>query len=207
MSAVEIWAQWDITVITVTLSVDSLGEISLEASKKGKVLKAIPPAVRRHPKVKELIDRKTALSRQRGGMRRSLEEMKCRSDALSGAELKLLMSHPIAMPMLLPLVWVDDGVFGYPEEGGRLLTDWRGKSEPVLAKETLRIAHPHDLWKSKHWTDWQRDCFAREYVQPFKQVFREYYPLTAEERKQPQRTRRFAGQPRADLAQLEHFFS
>lgn len=55
------------------------------------------------------------------------------------------------------------------------------------------------------WHKWQKDCFARERIQPFKQVFRELYPLTATEKTEGLQTRRYAGhqvQPRQALALL-----
>jgi len=55
------------------------------------------------------------------------------------------------------------------------------------------------------WSAWQRDCFARERVQPFKQVFRELYVLTKAERDEGSMSRRYAGhqvQPRQALALL-----
>jgi hypothetical protein len=48
----------------------------------------------------------------------------------------------------------------------------------------LRLAHPHDLFASGNWHAWQHDCFARERIQPFKQVFRELYVLTQNELRQ-----------------------
>ena len=55
------------------------------------------------------------------------------------------------------------------------------------------------------WHRWQKDCFARERIQPFKQVFREYYPLAGAEKENADITRRYAGhqvQPRQALALL-----
>lgn len=180
--------------IVVTLQVDELGGVELSATKKGKALKALPPAAKKVPAVEALLERKAALTRQRTALRRSLEEMMCRREALTGSELQLLMTHPIAAPLLGHLVLANDGVLGYPRQGGKVLEDFAGRGEPVAAKDSLRIAHPHDLWKSDRWSEWQRECFGTGRVQPFKQVFRELYPLTETERRDPDRTRRFAGQ-------------
>jgi hypothetical protein len=52
---------------------------------------------------------------------------------------------------------------------------------------------------------WQRDCFAKERIQPFKQVFRELYALTKPEKDEGTLSRRYAGhqvQPRKALALL-----
>jgi hypothetical protein len=180
--------------IVVTLQVDELGGVEVSATKKGKALKALPPAAKKVPAVEALLERKIALARQRTALRKSLEEMMCRRDALTGAELQLLMTHPIAAPLLNNLVLANGGVLGYPRQGGKVLEDFAGRGEPVAAKDSLLIAHPHDLWKSQHWSEWQRQCFAAGRVQPFKQVFRELYPLTETEKRDHDRTRRFAGQ-------------
>jgi hypothetical protein len=53
------------------------------------------------------------------------------------------------------------------------------------------------------WHDWQHECFQHERVQPFKQVFRELYVLTAAENKEGDFSRRYAGhqvQPRQATA-------
>src|SRR5207248_11770054 len=81
--------------------------------------------------------------------------------------------------------------------------DHAGKLEPVKKDEALHIAHPHDLLKTKQWPAWQHDCFTRELVQPFKQVFRELYVVTAAEKADGTVSRRYAGQqvnPRQALA-------
>ena len=69
----------------------------------------------------------------------------------------------------------------------------------------MRIAHPHDLLGTGDWHLWQRECFAAERIQPFKQVFRELYVLTDAERTEPLRSLRYAGHqvnPRQALALL-----
>ena len=55
------------------------------------------------------------------------------------------------------------------------------------------------------WHEWQRDAFRREIVQPFKQVFRELYPPTAQELADGTFSRRYAGHqvgPRQAIALL-----
>jgi hypothetical protein len=69
----------------------------------------------------------------------------------------------------------------------------------------LRLAHPHDLFARGDWHAWQQDCFRRERIQPFKQVFRELYPLTRAEADAGTYSARYEGQqvnPRQALALL-----
>ena len=128
-----------------------------------------------------------------------------RGDAIRGRELPELLRHPLLAPMLQGLVLCGDGIAGYLVKEGRVLERHDGSLEAVKAEEILRIAHPLDLLPPKEWSAWQRECFARERVQVFKQVFRELYPLTATERDESTQTRRYAGHqvwPRQALALL-----
>ncbi len=180
--------------VEVNLAVDGEGQVQWSVLNKGKSMKAIPPAQRKDKKIAELAERKKELTRSRSRIRRTLEDMMCRGDAVTGAELGQLMHHPLLAPMLGRLVIAGEGILGYPEKKGQALRDHAGKLEPVKKNESLRLAHPHDLLDSGKWDKWQHDCFRREVVQPFKQVFRELYVVTAAEKKEGNLSRRYAGQ-------------
>jgi hypothetical protein len=191
--------------VKVSLGIDSWGEVELNVAREGKALADIPAKLKKHPKVTALRERKVELKRQASRIRPSLEQFMVRGDEFSGAELRELMEHPLLAPMLKNLVLIGDGVAGYPVHGGKALEDHRGEVEALKAAEKLRIAHPLDLLPAAQWHRWQKDCFARERIQPFKQVFRELYPLTDAEKKEGTQTRRYAGhqvQPRQALALL-----
>jgi hypothetical protein len=128
----------------------------------------------------------------------------CRGDRFEGAELRSLLGHPLLAPSLSRLVFVGDGPIGYPVEQGRALRDHTGTLHALGKIEEVRLAHPHDLLHRGDWSAWQRECFRAERVQPFKQVFREVYPITDGERG-TDRSRRYAGHqvnPRQALALL-----
>jgi hypothetical protein len=113
---------------------------------------------------------------------------------LSGAELRTLLEHPVLAPMLRSLVLVGlDGLAGYPASGGAALEGLGGVETPIDKKVRLRLAHPHDLFLGGQWQEWQHECFTRERIQPFKQVFRELYVLTASEIDDHSRSQRYAG--------------
>jgi hypothetical protein len=191
--------------VTVSLSIDSEGDPDIACVKKGKTLAAIPPAAKKNPKIAALVERKGDLKRSRSRMRASLELAMVRGDVFTGLELRELMANPLLSPMLARLVFAGQGIFGYPVDGGQGLSDYASKIEPVKKDESLRLAHPHDLLGTKHWSDWQHDCFKRERVQPFKQIFRELYVLTKAEADAKEVSRRYAGhqvQPRQALALL-----
>lgn len=189
--------------INVTLSLNDLADAELTIVKAGKVLKSLPATVKKAPSVAAVTARVSELRRQTAAARRSLEAAMCRGDRLSGRELGEWWAHPLLASLLARLVLVGEGISGYPSERGRALRDFAGRLEPVKPDEPLRIAHPHDLWSADHWHDWQRECFLAERVQPFKQVFRELYPLTARERDNGLVSERYSGhqvQPQQALA-------
>jgi hypothetical protein len=191
--------------VTVSLSITPEGETELACVMKGKALSAIPAALKKNDQIAELPARKTELRRSSSRMRISLEQAMVRGDAFSAEDLRDLSANPLLSPMLQRLVFVGEGVMGYPVDTGRGLADHAGKIEPLKKEESLRLAHPNDLLATQHWSDWQRDCFARERVQPFKQIFRELYVLTKTEADAKEISRRYAGhqvQPRQALALL-----
>lgn len=191
--------------VTVQLAIDSDGQPELSVRRGEKQLKSIPPEAKKNPAVQALVDRRTDLRRSASRMRQSLEDAMCRGDAFTGQELSELMSNVILYPMLERLVFIGEGIMGYPIDGGKGLRDHAGQIEPVKKTEKMRIAHPHDLLASKAWSGWQHDCFVTERVQPFKQVFRELYVLTTQEKSDKTFSARYAGQqvnPRQALALL-----
>lgn len=56
-----------------------------------------------------------------------------------------------------------------------------------------RIAHPVDLLASGRWLELQREVIEAKRVQPFKQVFRELYVLSATEKAEGNTSRRYEG--------------
>ena len=170
--------------VTVTLSLDDQARPVVAVRKGEKELKSIPPPIKKDKKIAALTERVADIRRQASSIRRSLETAMCRGDAFTGEELRAWCGHALLTPLLGRLIVVGEGILGYPDKGGKALRDYRGKLEPVKASETLRIAHPHDLLETDHWHDWQHECFQAERMQPFKQVFRELYVLTRQEKKE-----------------------
>ena len=191
--------------VAVTLALDADGHAELGVARGGKPLKSIPPAVKKDPRIAELLARRDDLKRQATRIRLSLEQAMCRGDGFSGAELRDLSAHPVLAPSLARLILIGEGIAGYSVEGGRGLRDHAGHIEPIKPDESLRIAHPHDLLGLGDWSRWQAECFRSKRIQPFKQVFRELYVLTETEQSDGTGTRRYAGQqvhPRQALALL-----
>jgi hypothetical protein len=189
--------------VTLSLAIDDLGEPRLEAIKNGKVLKAIPPAVKKQAPIAALAARKQQLDRQVGRMRASLEQAMCRGDEFTAAEIGGLFRHPMLRALLQQLIFTGPAGMGYPIEAGAVLLTHSGRLVRLAPADRLRIAHPVDLLASGEWHLWQHECFVSERIQPFKQVYRELYVLTATETAEGHLTRRYAGQqvnPRQALA-------
>lgn len=191
--------------VTVSLGIDSWGEVEFSIVKDGKTLADLPQKLKKDKKVSALRERKTELKRQASRIRLALEQFMCRGETVTGSELQELLKHPILAPMLGGLVLVGDGVLGYPVNAGKVLQDYAGNKEALRKDEKVRIAHPVDLLPAAKWHGWQKDCFAKERIQPFKQVFRELYTLTKPEKDEKTQSRRYAGhqvQPRKAMALL-----
>lgn len=191
--------------VTVSLGIDPWGEIEFAVTKDGKTLADIPPKLKKDKQIAALRERKTELKRQASRIRVALEQFMCRGENVTGAELQDLMKHPLLAPMLGGLVLVGDGVMGYPVSDGKVLENFAGEKDALKKDEKIRIAHPVDLLPAAKWHAWQKDCFAKERIQPFKQVFRELYTLTKPEKDEGKQSRRYAGhqvQPRKAMALL-----
>lgn len=181
--------------ITVTLRLDEYAMPQISVMKDNKPLKAIPaPVKKKHAAIAELSDRAAELKRKSSRIKQSLENAMCRGDQITAAEVVQLCEHAILAPQLAKLVLIGDGIMGYPDKGGKVLRGYDGKLEPIKKDEHLRIAHAHDLLASGDWHKWQQECFRAERIQPFKQIFRELYVITAQEKKDGTASSRFAGQ-------------
>ena len=176
------------------LNIDDLGEPTLVTTKKDKPIKTIPATIKKNEQVSMLLERKQKLDRQVSRMRLSLEQAMCSGGEFSAAELQLLFRYPMLKTMLEQLVFVSPQGLGYPILSGAMLFGHNGKEISLVDTDRLRIAHPLDLLESKEWHLWQRECFVTERIQPFKQIFRELYVLTATEKEAGNLSRRYAGQ-------------
>ena len=108
---------------------------------------------------------------------------------LTVEEVCLLLQNRIAGPVLSRLVYIHDGQSVHYFEG--IWSNPQGTIE-LAADTKLRIAHPFDLYQNGDWHFYQQYLFDHQLKQPFKQVFRELYLLTDDERDMTYSTR-FAG--------------
>jgi Family of unknown function (DUF5724)/Domain of unknown function (DUF4132) len=187
--------------VSVSLSINTLGEPEIAIAKQGKPLKAVPAKLKKNPEIQAITARKQDITRQASRMRISLEQAMCRGDRFTAEELIQLTRHAVLSPMLNQLILMGEREMGYLVERGTALQHHDGSIQPIQSKE-LRIAHPSDLLLTKAWHLWQQDCFVQSRAQPFKQIFRELYVLTTVEQSE-KISRRYEGHqvnPRQALA-------
>ena len=154
--------------------------MTLVVNKAGKEQKTLPDALRKHTKVIELREAAKSLREQQRRNRRTLENAMISGDSFRKTELASLRKNPLLAPMLETLLWTDGNqVF--------LLNKW-----PNGVKEA-KIAHSLDLLKSGSWSDWQKHFVEAKIRQPFKQVFRELYIPTEEEKQAKLSSSRYEG--------------
>ncbi|CAM4025324.1 DUF4132 domain-containing protein [Deinococcus marmoris] len=185
---------WQATVteggVTLGIEMTPQGEASLTLRRGEKPLKTLPPALKKHPEVIALRAAVTELKATRGRMRAALEEAMVRGDFFTPQELNDLGRHPVIAPMLGGLLWVlDASTVGWWQDG-QLKTP---SGTQDIGEQSLRLAHPHDLYLSGQWPAFQQQIMEGGLTQPFKQAFREYYPLTAAEGGGAVRSQRYAG--------------
>ncbi|AMV18762.1 DUF4132 domain-containing protein [Planctomyces sp. SH-PL14] len=180
--------------VDVSLSIDDALQPRIVVTKGSKELKSVPPAVKKHPPIAVLYERSRELKRQTSRQRQALEAAMCRGDEFSSTELIELSRHALVAPLLEKLVLIGDGALGYPDRGGKALRTHAGGSVAIKKGTRLRIAHPHDLLQSGEWAKWQHEAFTAGRVQPFKQVFRELYVVTKQEKATGDKSERYAGQ-------------
>jgi hypothetical protein len=190
--------------VSVRLSV-AVGKPELICEKNGKPLKTLPKDLDKDVRVAELKTVIKELRDQRIRSIASLEMAMTERSAFSGTELLGLMQNPILSRLAEALVWRCGDVVGFPKmsDSEIMLGDNIG-IEPSAA--SLYIAHPFDFRELGCWGALQRFTLENGLVQPFKQVLREYYPVTDDELSEKNISRRYAGnqvQPQRTLALLK----
>ncbi len=161
--------------VLLSLHIDEFGDPHLQVTKDSKRLKTIPARYRKLPEVVQLADRKRDLGKQTSRMRAALEQAMIQGTTFRVSELRDLLEHPLLKPMITQLIFIGNTKAGYLSPDGKSLENYDGKHPSIRANEQLCLAHPYDLLESGNWHEWQHDCFVYERVQPFKQVFREFY--------------------------------
>ena len=217
----------------ILVDADGKSELALYKGAGGKALKSVPAALKKDEaflEVKEFAAKlKDQYSRCAAMFERAMEE----EDAYSYEELCGLCRNPVTAGILGRLVFVGEGDAQAAQTAGSAQaakdgdakaagagTDGRATgvvgtleelkaAEPALSPETrLLVAHPITLNRLGALAGYQRLFFEKQRAdgtrQPFKQVFREFYPKLEEE-KDASDSRLFAGyqiQPKKTVVAL-----
>jgi hypothetical protein len=176
---------------TIELKIDDFGKADIFVTKEGKNQKSIPAKYKKEKAVKSLQENKKYLKAQYSRIVKFLEEAMLTQEAFTQEEVEMLMQHPLVKPLLSKLVLHSEGKSGFFREGG--LFDSEENTIELNENATLSIAHAVHLYHEKSWANYQRYAFEQQLVQPFKQIFRELYLPTADEKEQATYSKRYAG--------------
>ncbi len=160
--------------------------------KQDKLLKSVPPKVRKTDIYQQMRDAQDQIKRQASAFRHTLEAMMCDGDAIEAGELETLAKLPVVSSMLGQLILkVGEGKFGLFSGNTQKVKGIDGKA--IAIETTPIIAHVYDLFEAKVLSQWQQAIVEQQIVQPFKQAFRELYIVTPAEVEAGTHSRRFIG--------------
>lgn len=175
----------------VTLHIEiseGMPEIVMES--KGKKLQNIPAKLKKDSYMVGLKEAYQSLKDQHVRGRALLENSMTDLSEFIGREVRELRDNPIIWNMLRRLVLIkEDGAMGFLGDDGDSLITIDGGEMNILPSDTLRIVHPYDLYQSGRWSEYQKLLFDKQWRQPFKQVFRELYIPTEDEKELTHSTR------------------
>ena len=189
--------------VDVYIKIDDLGQSEIIYEKAGKELKSLPTKLKKDKYIEAIKEVHKNLKEQYCRSRKMLEEAMEDGTEFYGYEIENLMTNPVIAPILKSLIFKMGNDLGYYVD--KKLKSAKKKSVAVKDDSLLKIAHCFDLFESGEWSAYQKDIFDRELKQPFKQVFRELYVKTVDE-KGRDKSLRYAGhqvQPAKTVALLK----
>jgi hypothetical protein len=161
-------------------------------SKNGKLLKSVPPALKKSEPLKPLLATFEVLKDQAKRYRESIENLMVQGRWLEPQQLQEIVQLPIARSMLGVLVLrMDNGLAGVPAVDFKSLVTLDNSEIPL--NKPIQVAHAMQLLDDGVLADWQQAVVNRGICQPFKQVFRECYVVTPAELVAVNESSRFAG--------------
>ncbi|WP_338981086.1 DUF4132 domain-containing protein [Fusobacterium nucleatum] len=166
--------------VDVYIKIDDLGQSEIIYEKAGKELKSLPTKLKKDKYIEAIKEVHKNLKEQYRRSRKMLEEAMEDGTEFYGYEIENLMTNPVIAPILKSLVFKMGNNLGYYVD--KKLKSVKKKSVTIKDDSLLKIAHCFDLFESGEWATYQKDIFDRELKQPFKQVFRELYVKTVDEK-------------------------
>lgn len=164
------------------------GKIQLSVNKGGKTFKSVPKKIAKNTIVVAMQEARKELMDQYSRTRLQLERSMC-EEALFDSELIYSLSKNSTFEQLFSkLVWMQANQFYMLNKSEFISLN----NEEAKVKGNVQIAHPYHLYEKGVWRPWQEHAFTAKWKQPFKQLFRELYLITEDE-KQKSATNRFEG--------------
>ncbi|CAA6821288.1 MAG: DUF4132 domain-containing protein [uncultured Sulfurovum sp.] len=179
--------------VVLSLKIDDFGKADIFVEKEGKSQKSIPAKLKKEKAVKELVANKSYLKKQYSRVLKFLEESMVTEEQFSVEELESLMAHPVVKALLSKLIiWVDTGEVAVFDSSLKLVAfdDNIKRFDPTA---TCLIAHASHLHENNTWSELQKFAFDSNLIQPFKQIFRELYLLTEDEKEKAIHSKRYEG--------------
>lgn len=194
--------------IKVRLVVEEDQSIKMLTEKDGKILKTVPKEYAKDDYILQLKAIMKDCRSQQSRAKTILEKAMVDQTSFVAYEIHNLLMNPILEKIVTSILFKIKDMIGFirVEENKLIIEDFNGVVTPVESQVNLLVVHPHQLIQDNVLKEYQQMCFEKEIKQPFKQIYREYYPLTSEERKENGATRRYAGhqvQPTKTIALLK----
>lgn len=191
---------------TVRLVIRQDGTPNVEAVKKGKLLTSLPKELNKDEYVAGLKAAAKSLKDQKSRARLKFEMAMVSRTAFRSVEIAGLLRNPVLSDTVATLVFASGDTLGFPVLSGENLALKSFNDNAIMVSADVIIAHPYDFMRQKCWSDYQRYLFTQQIKQPFKQIFREYYPLTDDEKQAATVSTRYEGyqvQPKKTIALLK----
>ena len=177
----------------VYLETGDKGKISIVCEKNGKKLKSVPAKLKKNEYIVEMTEAKKVLANQFSRAKEMFERAMEEETPFTIGELRDLTASPVISPVVNKIVFKVGDDFGFLSDFGR-----------KKANTKALVAHPFHMYKAGVWREFQKRTFDEQIVQPFRQIFRELY-IKTEDEKNCLDSRRFAGnqiQPKRTLGML-----
>ena len=177
------------------------GKIQLSINKASKTLKSVPKKIAKNAQVVAMQEARKELMEQYSRTRLQLERAMCEEALFDSQLIYTLAKNSTFEQLFSNLVWMQADKFYMLKKSAFVSIDHK----EVNVKGNVQIAHPYHLYEAGVWRAWQHHAFTAKWKQPFKQLFRELY-LVTEDEKQKSATNRFEGyqvQPNKAITMLK----
>ncbi len=167
----------------VWLEEDEEGKIAIATRKGDKLLKSLPAAIKKNEYVLDITEAKKSFTEQYRRTRIMMEEAMEAETEFYVSEILDMYGDRVIGKMIGRILFKQGDFFGFPKDF---------EAAGLGPDQVVTVAHPWHLFKAGRWHEFQKICFEQELKQPFRQIFRELYVKTDEEKNLTE-SRRYAG--------------